>query len=69
MAEREQQQLNYCQLAWDMRNGTLYVHNKETGATVLRIQGLPVSRNADLATGGTMIDIHLDEKCTVSVPN
>ena len=26
-----------CQLEWDQDRGVLYVHNKDTGATVLRI--------------------------------
>lgn len=29
-----------CQIEWDKNRGVLYVHNRETGMTVIRICGL-----------------------------
>lgn len=50
--------LENCQLEWDKRRGVLYVHNKDTGLTVLRICRLPVSRDyVSLAVPGQIIDV------------
>ncbi len=46
-----------CQLEWDKRRGVLYVHNRGTGGTVLRICGLDKSTHGSLANYGHMIDI------------
>lgn len=34
-----------CQLEWDRHRGVLYVHNKDTGHTILRISNLPSQSN------------------------
>lgn len=47
--------LENCQLEWDKRRGVLYVHNKDTGATVLRISRLPQTKALLLPMG--QIDI------------
>lgn len=59
--------LDNCELQWDRARGVLYVHNKENGCTVLRIQGLPVPtlETATLAAG-KMIDVQV--KGNASVP-
>lgn len=43
-----------CQVEWDKARGVLYVHNTRTGATIIRIGGLPRTK-ARLDTG--QIDI------------
>lgn len=35
-----------CQLEWDKHRGVLYVHNAQTGLTVLRVCGLPETQNS-----------------------
>lgn len=59
--------LNNCQLEWNQKTGVLYVHNKETGCTVLRIQGLPLAKETAQLLPGQTIDLRADEKY-VSVP-
>lgn len=50
--------LENCQLEWDKRRGVLYVHNKETGTTVLRVCSLPKAlEKSTLRTPGNMIDV------------
>jgi hypothetical protein len=48
--------LENCQLEWQAARGVLYVHNKDTGATVLRICRLPVTFHEDALKHG-MIDV------------
>ena len=48
-----------CQLEWDKQRGVLYVHNKDTGATVLRICGLPKARNRGSAARWPDRDINV----------
>lgn len=58
-----------CQLEWDHDRGVLYVHNKATGCTVLRICGLPktVLKDSGLEIG--QIDITLSpNQHIVSLP-
>lgn len=47
-----------CELEWQKERGVLYIHNKATGATVLRIQGLSTERVVGNLKDG-MIDINL----------
>lgn len=47
--------LENCQLEWDKRRGVLYIHNKETGATVIRINGIPPTTM--MLTPGNLLDI------------
>lgn len=55
----EPQVIENCQLEWQVQRGVLYVHNKDTGATVLRISGLlHPNRNGQLKDG--CIDIGLN---------
>lgn len=42
-----------CQVEWHKERGVLYVHNKDTGATILRICRLPKST-------GTLADGQID---------
>ena len=49
--------LEDCLLEYDLRRGVLYVHNKETGATVLRICGIETVH--DLTSPGVMLDVNL----------
>jgi hypothetical protein len=63
--KREQMEnliLENCQLEWNRRAGILYVHNKDTGASVLRVQGLPATRNRVALRPGSIIDIRTDEE-------
>lgn len=60
--------LENCQLEWNREQGILYVHNKETGATVLRIYGLPIARKHVELTPGKMIDISVRSNDQASVP-
>lgn len=46
-----------CQLEWQYLRGVLYIHNKDTGTTVLRIQGLPVPTRATPNLSEGMIDV------------
>lgn len=48
-----------CQVEWDKRRGVLYVHNKETGVTVVRIGSLPACRD-DAELKNQLIDIIVD---------
>lgn len=50
-----------CQLEWDKTRGVIYVHNRATGATVLRIGGLEPSNR--ILTDG-MIDVLHPKKVT-----
>lgn len=45
-----------CQLEWDKRRGVIYVHNKDTGHTLLRICKLPTNPRWGTLTEG-QIDI------------
>jgi len=48
-----------CQLEWQKDRGVLYIHNRKTGGTVLRISGLKrFGRNPGTLEEG-MIDVHL----------
>lgn len=50
--------LENCQIEWDEERGVLYVHNKDTGGTVLRICGLdPIRSTGTLKRYGQMVDI------------
>ena len=52
------EKLENCQVEWDKRRGVLYVHNKDTGTSVVRICQLPASREeATLAEPGHIIDV------------
>jgi len=55
ISDNDSEIIENCQLQWDKRRGVLYVHNRDTGATVLRISRLPESK--DKLTTGQMIDI------------
>ncbi len=55
-----------CQVEWDKRRGVVYVHNRDTGATVVRISGLPPSRESANLTDG-QIDVRAAKEGT-SVP-
>lgn len=59
--------LENCQLEWNRRDGVLYVHNKDTGTTVLRLQGLPATRDSVELGAGKLIDIRVPEGAA-SVP-
>lgn len=61
------EQIQNCQVEWDKRRGVLYVHNKDTGATVVRISGLPACRDSVTLAKG-MIDVHVQEDY-VSMPD
>ena len=52
------QVIENCQLEWQVNRGVLYVHNKDTGATVLRISGLDTKKDVGALNQG-MIDISL----------
>lgn len=56
--------LENCQLEWDRERGVLYVHNKDTGASVLRICGLDPKAVScpPLSTYGSLIDITRPER-------
>lgn len=55
-----------CQVEWDKRRGVLYVHNKDTGATIVRICNLPTARDSvNLAQVGQMIDVRASEHTSV----
>jgi hypothetical protein len=49
--------LKNCELEWDIQRGVLYVHNQDTGGTVLRICGLDTKTKGTLTKYGQMIDI------------
>lgn len=50
--------LENCQVEWDKRRGVLYVHNKETGSSVIRICQLPPCKEGvTLRIYGQLIDI------------
>jgi hypothetical protein len=53
-----------CELVWERERGVLYVHNKDTGATVLRICGLDTNTTIcpALSEPGNMIDITRPER-------
>jgi hypothetical protein len=54
-----------CQVEWDKEHGVLYVHNKDTGTTIVRVQNLLRARDsANLV--GNMIDV-LAEKSSVPI--
>lgn len=60
-----------CQVEWDRGRGVLYVHNKDTGGSVVRICGLPVPNAGarTLADYGNMIDVTLKfGNAVVSIP-
>lgn len=40
-----------CQIEWDKNRGVLYVHNRETGMTVIRICGLKKENVGSLKEG------------------
>ena len=47
-----------CQLEYDEQRGVLYVHNKDTGTSVLRICRLPIpDGRLDMQTYGHLMDI------------
>lgn len=54
--------LENCILEWDKNRGVLYVHNKDTGATVLRICRLPHG-GGSLKDG--LIDITIGFGCSM----
>lgn len=45
-----------CQLEWDKKRGVLYVHNKDTGATILRVCRIPAC-NLTVTLSDGQIDI------------
>lgn len=57
--------LDNCQVEWDRIRGVLYVHNNETGCTVLRVCGLvPDFESNRRLVPGQMIDIAHPENVT-----
>ena len=58
-----------CQLEWDRERGVLYVHDKVTGHTVLRICGmpkLPTTWYGSLLDGGS-IDVTMPTRVSYIV--
>jgi len=49
-----------CQVEWDQERGVLYVHNKDTGATIVRISKLPCVLGAKLSNGQIDVTARLD---------
>lgn len=43
-----------CEVVWYKSAGTLYVHNNATGATIVRIQGLPPAQEGASLSRGQM---------------
>ena len=59
------QVIESCQFEWDIARGVLYVHNKDTGCTVLRICGLRRQLDNEVVIGeGQMIDVTQPERVT-----
>lgn len=50
--------LDNCQLEWDQPRGVLYIHNRETGKTLIRIQGLS-TRGMESDTELHFIDLNV----------
>ena len=55
-----------CYVEWDRDRGVLYVHNRHTGTTVVRVCGLRKKVTGSLKPYGHMIDITRPER--VSYP-
>ena len=59
--------LENCQVEWDKGRGVLYVHNKDTGAIVLRLRNLPgCSERCSLING--MMDVRATSAGTTRLP-
>lgn len=54
------QVIKNCEVEWDEVRGVLYVHNKATGCTILRVSNLPKDRYVpNLAVNGS-IDVRVE---------
>jgi hypothetical protein len=56
-----------CQIEWDRKRGVLYVHNKATGSTAVRISGLPPTSAEVELDFESLIDVKTTEELS-SVP-
>jgi len=60
--------LENCEIEWDTWRGVLYVHNKDTGRTTLRICGLPKTKGIGANLDDGLIDITIGEPTLVALP-
>lgn len=58
-----------CQLEWDKARGVLYVHNKDTGSTVLRVCGLSRDKRIGKLLPIGQIDITNPERVSYPYDN
>jgi len=61
--------LENCELEWDVERGVLYIHNKDTGRSAVRICGLPKVDASMIDLENGLLDVIITDMNLVAIPH